>query len=312
MSKKSGIILKGALVLLLMAISCPLGAEAVDLKFIKSYDSINTVNSQTTRMPMGMILVNNTAKLAKETGTACTGGIMAFYVYTPSPAERAGLRNFDVITSFNGKRVNDTKELESLIKESPRNEYHFRICRDGAPLNVNVTVRSVSTQVAQEFINEVGRGFQASRNRIIEEARQRRERIATANSGGLTRQNQGGSNNDPVSSNKVFLNRGYFAMVNGNVQEWNFSPNGTFTHVTVVPGFGRHFQRGYYMISNGSLEISTNESITAGAGAAVHGQLAFQNNKKNVQTMRIQLIGPGGKNGMVLNGIRYEVKTSNW
>ena len=298
--------------MLLMAISSSLSAESVRIKSIKSYDSIKTINSQTTRMSMGMILANNTAKLAKETGTACTGGVMALYVHTPGPAARAGLRNFDVITSFNGKRLNDTNELVSLIKESPRNEFHFGICRDGAVRNVTVIVRYVSPQEAQEFINEVSRGFQASRNRIIEEARQRRELIATANSGGLTRQNQGASNIVPVSSNKVFLNRGYFAMVNGKVEEWNFSLNGTFTHVTVVPGFGRHFQRGYYVISNGSLEISANESITAGAGSAVHGQLAFLNNKKNVQTMRIQLIGPGGKNGMVLNGIRYEVKTFNW
>ena len=77
-------------------------------------------------------------------------GVVIDSVESGSPAERAGLRRGDVILSIEGKTINSTDELVTMISESPiGKKLRLDYLRDGKRLNADVEVGDRDKIVAQ-------------------------------------------------------------------------------------------------------------------------------------------------------------------
>src|SRR5262249_4005646 len=61
-----------------------------------------------------------------------------------SPAEKAGLKEGDVITEFNGKKVTDSRHLKlEVARIQPGESVPVKVLRDGSTKTLEVTVKEV-------------------------------------------------------------------------------------------------------------------------------------------------------------------------
>ncbi|MGH8476039.1 MAG: DegQ family serine endoprotease [Methylococcales bacterium] len=108
---------------------------------------------EVTRGYLGIVIQALNADLAKSFEVKQNQGILIAQVSENSPAEKAGLRQGDVITSFRGEPVSDVggfRNLISLIAPGSREELTIR--RDGDEKTVTVTIGKLTKEnlVAQE------------------------------------------------------------------------------------------------------------------------------------------------------------------
>src|SRR4030095_16936194 len=75
-----------------------------------------------------------TADLASSLGLSDVRGALVNQVERGSPAERAGLKQGDVITEVQGRRVSDGNELRNAISNTaPGTSVAIKAIRDGRP-----------------------------------------------------------------------------------------------------------------------------------------------------------------------------------
>ncbi|MGH8475171.1 MAG: DegQ family serine endoprotease [Methylococcales bacterium] len=102
---------------------------------------------EVTRGYLGIVIQPLSADLAKSFGVEPTQGILIAQVTEGSPAEKAGLRQGDIITAFQGKPVNDVggfRNQISLIAPGSREELTIR--RDGEEQTVAVAIGTLSKE----------------------------------------------------------------------------------------------------------------------------------------------------------------------
>jgi predicted metalloprotease with PDZ domain len=68
---------------------------------------------------LGVYLEEVTASRMKDLGVTEERGAIVMKVAENGPAEKAGLKENDVIISFNGRRVDSVRELQRLLSETP-------------------------------------------------------------------------------------------------------------------------------------------------------------------------------------------------
>ena len=68
---------------------------------------------------LGVYLEEVTAERAKELGLQEERGAVVMKVVAGGPAEKSGLKENDVIVSFNGRRVDSVREMQRLLSETP-------------------------------------------------------------------------------------------------------------------------------------------------------------------------------------------------
>ncbi len=72
-------------------------------------------SGKVTRGWLGVGIQDLTDELAEEFGVPGKGGVLISQVYEGSPADRGGLRAGDIVISFNGRRVDETRELTRRV-----------------------------------------------------------------------------------------------------------------------------------------------------------------------------------------------------
>jgi serine protease Do len=93
------------------------------------------------RAKLGVTIQGITPDLAQSLGLASTKGALVSNVETGSPAARAGLRQGDVITEFNGKPVTDNNQLRNNVASTaPGSTVTLKYLRDGRTETANVTL----------------------------------------------------------------------------------------------------------------------------------------------------------------------------
>lgn len=71
-------------------------------------------------------------------------------IIAQGPAEQAGLKVNDLITSVNQKKIRNAAELLAIIKTSPERTLDFQVLRENVPLHILVTPMRVTTPEGEE------------------------------------------------------------------------------------------------------------------------------------------------------------------
>lgn len=106
---------------------------------------------------LGVYLEEVTSERTKELGLTEERGAIVMKVVSASPAEKAGLKENDVIVSFNGRRVDSVRELQRLLNETPADRsVQIEIFRGGSRQSIAATL---SKRSIHGFGGALSQGF---------------------------------------------------------------------------------------------------------------------------------------------------------
>lgn len=98
-------------------------------------------NGRVIRGYLGIVINPVTEETAKVLNLPSLKGAVVSRVERGAPADKAGLKNYDVIIEFDGKPVNSPSQLKALIGQTePGKKVSLRIIRDGKEINLQVTI----------------------------------------------------------------------------------------------------------------------------------------------------------------------------
>src|SRR5215813_4001503 len=121
---------------------------------------------------LGVYLEEVTSERTKELGLTEERGAVVMKVVTDSPAEKSGLKENDVIVSFNGRRVDSVREMQRLLNETPPDRsVQIEVVRGGSHQTLAATLAKRSLQ----GYNLLGPNFDETVWKRNEEAMKRAE-----------------------------------------------------------------------------------------------------------------------------------------
>ena len=96
---------------------------------------------------LGIFLEEVTPERVKELGLSEERGAIVMKVVEGGPAEKAGLKENDVVVSFNGRRVDSVRELQRLLSETPaERSISIEVIRGGNRQTLNATLSNRSNE----------------------------------------------------------------------------------------------------------------------------------------------------------------------
>ena len=99
---------------------------------------------------MGVTIQPVTEELAQSFGLKHAKGALVNDVIKGGPADKAGIKQGDVITALNGSEVKDSSHLQRLVAEAGVGKSaKISIFRDGKPLELNITLASADNAPKQ-------------------------------------------------------------------------------------------------------------------------------------------------------------------
>jgi serine protease Do len=114
---------------------------AIPINMVKSIKDQLIEKGTVARGYLGIGIQSLTPDLARWFGIEEQGGVLISSVEEGSPAERAGLKQNDVIISLNGKPAGEVGSFRSRIAATPPgNTVELEILRDGSKMTKSVTV----------------------------------------------------------------------------------------------------------------------------------------------------------------------------
>jgi len=121
---------------------------------------------------LGVYLEEVTPDRSKELGLREERGAIVMKVVAGSPAEKSGLKENDVIVSFNGRRVDSVREMQRLLNETPPDRsVQIEVVRGGSHQTLAATLAKRSLQ----GYNLLGPNFDETVWKRNEEAMKRAE-----------------------------------------------------------------------------------------------------------------------------------------
>lgn len=101
---------------------------------------------------LGVSLADVTPDKVKELKLPAERGALLTEVDSDSPAAKAGLKNNDVVTEFNGQRVESAAQFRRLVSETPAGRtVQLTIWRDGRAQNISVPLGDHFKQMERRF-----------------------------------------------------------------------------------------------------------------------------------------------------------------
>ena len=119
---------------------------------------------------MGVSIQEVTQDLAKEFGAADTKGALLADIIDDGPAAKAKLERGDIITTYQGKVINDPGHLRSLVAETPPGTtVRLSVLRDKATKEITVTIGEQPKELASTKNSESRKGNHALAGITVEE-----------------------------------------------------------------------------------------------------------------------------------------------
>jgi serine protease Do len=104
---------------------------------------------------LGVSIQEVTSDLAEEFGVKDLKGALVSGVMKGSPAEKAGLKQGDVILKFNGKDVDDTGHLRNMVSQTPLGtRVTVKVLRNKKELDIDVTVAELPKKAGETGGND--------------------------------------------------------------------------------------------------------------------------------------------------------------
>ena len=103
---------------------------------------------------IGVAISEISPQIAKSLGMAEPNGVLIQDVFPGEPADKAGLKAYDVVVGVNGKEIGSTRDFMISVGNLPvGTKTAVKILRDGKPLEVSVTVgkRKSEAELAKKF-----------------------------------------------------------------------------------------------------------------------------------------------------------------
>lgn len=114
---------------------------AIPINMAKNIAKQLIATGKVTRAYMGIMPQELTPELAESWGIKNTKGILVGSVSNDTPASEAGFRVKDVITTFDGKPVDDVQRFRLLVADTPvKKKVKVDIVRAGEPRELYVTL----------------------------------------------------------------------------------------------------------------------------------------------------------------------------
>lgn len=132
-----------ARIALALFVAAPLGGCIVVLSGgERHYDHTSYSTSDSPKYKrIGVELDSIDAALAAQTGVSAEQACLINRVLIGSPAERAGLQRYDLITSVEGQTSGSLDSLHNALRQrQPGQTITLRILRAGQPMDVSVAV----------------------------------------------------------------------------------------------------------------------------------------------------------------------------
>jgi serine protease Do len=114
---------------------------AVPINMAKSIMHDLIAHGKVSRGYLGVTIQDVTDKLAKSFDLNNTEGALIGGVQAGGPAEKAGIKIGDIVTEFNGTKVENRDQLSNLVAQAePKSTADVTVLRDGKTLNFKVTL----------------------------------------------------------------------------------------------------------------------------------------------------------------------------
>ncbi|MCI5142858.1 MAG: DegQ family serine endoprotease, partial [Candidatus Electrothrix sp. ATG1] len=114
---------------------------AIPINMAKSVEKQLRSNGKVTRGWLGLVIQDMNDDLAQSFGVDKAEGILVAEVTKGSPAEKAGVKQGDILLSLNGDKLNDATDLRNRVAmTAPGSQVKLRIVRDGRKKNIRVVI----------------------------------------------------------------------------------------------------------------------------------------------------------------------------
>ncbi|MFL6255419.1 MAG: DegQ family serine endoprotease [Pyrinomonadaceae bacterium] len=111
------------------------------------------------RGQLGVVVQAVTEEIAQSLGLKDVRGVIVGSVQKGSAAEKAGVKQGDVITAFNGTTINDANELRNLVAATqPGTDATLQILRDGREQELKITLGELQANRGAARGDEEGGG----------------------------------------------------------------------------------------------------------------------------------------------------------
>lgn len=114
---------------------------AIPINMVKSIEDQLHKHGKVTRGWLGVAIQDVDENLAESFGLSKAEGILVSETQPDSPAEKAGVKQGDVILKLEGVALKDVNELRNRIALTiPGTEVSLNIIRNGKPIDISVTI----------------------------------------------------------------------------------------------------------------------------------------------------------------------------
>ncbi|HEU4333921.1 MAG TPA: Do family serine endopeptidase, partial [Candidatus Eisenbacteria bacterium] len=114
---------------------------AIPINLARNISKQLIATGKVTRGYLGIMPQELTPELADTWGLNGKKGVLVGSVSTDTPASKAGFRVKDVITEFDGRKVEDVQDFRLLVADTPVNKkVRVKVLRQGSPADLYVTL----------------------------------------------------------------------------------------------------------------------------------------------------------------------------
>lgn len=148
---------------------------AIPVNMVKTIREQLVEHGTVTRGRLGVYIQDVTQDLADSFGLKQTDGILVAQVVEDSPAEKAGLKQGDVILSLDGRKVGKVAAFRNRVALTrPGTEIELTVLRDGKKKKVEVTIGSLDTDeegrpVSADKLPKLGMSLQKLTSELAEQ-----------------------------------------------------------------------------------------------------------------------------------------------